>query len=453
MKKMFKENISVGHFFAGVLVFVVISGFCLLKEYPCILPLLLLFFSLHLFFIRKASPRLFLNLGLLIVFVVAMAHSVVIWGEWSPYYIPAASIGLLTMILFNDLELMFIMSLISSWVVTLIVGGDNGMLVTFFLGSLLGAYTIQNARRIGTIINAGLSVAFIQILCAVILKPEMAFFSPVSFLQYYIQPFVINGFVSAGITMISLKVFEKLFDVVTNFTLLELSDFNQPLLKQMILEAPGTYHHSLVVGNLSEAAADAIQADSLLTRVGAYYHDIGKMDKAEYFTENQGVSDNKHDDLEASVSKLVIINHVKNGIELAKKYRLNQKIINFIPQHHGTSLTFYFYQKALEDADSSSKVDEMNYRYPGPKPQTKETAIVLLADSVEAAARSLEDPAPKKIEELVRKIINNKFIDGQLDECNLTLKEIDQIASTFTKVLSATHHSRVKYPSKKGRGE
>jgi putative nucleotidyltransferase with HDIG domain len=269
------------------------------------------------------------------------------------------------------------------------------------------------------------------------------------FLYYYIRPIFINGFAASLVVMYTLRIFEFLFGVLTNFSLIELSDKDHPLLKRMSLEAPGTYHHSMVVSDISEAAAYAIGANALLTRVGAYYHDIGKIVKPEYFTENQLMGGNKHDSIEPSVSRLVILNHVKEGLELAKKYKLNPVITQFIPQHHGTGLIYYFYQKALEGAQDKTSVHEDIYRYPGPKPQLRETATVLLADSVEGAVRSLEDPTLKKIEETVRKIINNKFIDGQLDECQLTLKEIDQIASTFTRVLSAMYHSRVKYPEKK----
>jgi cyclic-di-AMP phosphodiesterase PgpH len=270
--------------------------------------------------------------------------------------------------------------------------------------------------------------------------------------DYYIhtlRPLAFNGVWLVIVVVPTLKVFETWFGRLSNFSLLELTDFNQPLLKRMILEAPGTYHHSLVVSNIAEAAADAIGANSLLTRVGSYYHDIGKMDKPEYFAENQILVGNKHDNIEPSMSRLVILNHVKEGLELARKYKLNPVIHDFITQHHGTSLMYFFYQKALEDTDDGISVKEDSYRYPGPKPQTPETAIVLLADSAEAATRSLEDPTPHKIEELVRKIINNKFIDGQLDECNITLKAIEQIAKTFTRVLSAMYHGRVKYPEKK----
>ena len=249
------------------------------------------------------------------------------------------------------------------------------------------------------------------------------------------------------IVMVSLRIFETIFGEITNFTLLELSDSSQPLLKRMVLEAPGTYHHSLIVSNLAEAAADAIGANALLTRVGAYYHDIGKMVKPEYFTENQMVMGNKHDDLEPSMSRLVILNHVKEGVELAKQYKINQRIIDFIPEHHGTSLIHYFYQKALTEGEAQD-IGEQDYRYPGPKPKSKETAIVMLADCVEGATRAMEEHTPQKIEDVVRKVINNKFIDAQLDACNLSLRDIDAIASTFVRVLSAMHHSRVKYPER-----
>ncbi|NLE65275.1 MAG: HDIG domain-containing protein [Elusimicrobia bacterium] len=246
--------------------------------------------------------------------------------------------------------------------------------------------------------------------------------------------------------LVTLRVFELLFEELTNFTLLELSDsLNQPLLRRLAFEAPGTYHHSLLLSNIASAAADAIGANQLLVRVGAYYHDIGKLEKPQYFTENQMMADNKHDQLEPSVSRLVILNHVKEGVEIAKKERLSPRIIDFIRQHHGTSLMHYFYQRAIE-SEGAEKVDEASYRYPGPKPQTKEVAIVMLADAVEGATRAMDERSPAKIEEVVRRVINNKFIDGQFDDCNLTLREIEKIASAFTRTLSAMYHIRVKYP-------
>jgi putative nucleotidyltransferase with HDIG domain len=214
----------------------------------------------------------------------------------------------------------------------------------------------------------------------------------------------------------------------------------------MIQEAPGTYHHSLVVGNISESACRAVGANALLARIGAYYHDIGKIEKAGYFSENQDIKISKHDSLSPSMSKMIIMNHVKEGEELAKKYHLNPALVQFIQRHHGNSLVYYFYRKALENLEEDQEIKEEGFRYPGPKPNTKETAIVLLADSAEAATRALKEPSAPKIEEVVHKVINNKFIDGQLDECNLTLKDLEKISAVFIRILTGIYHSRVDYP-------
>jgi len=426
----------------------VFSIFCHSAGYSLLIPLFLLFLGIHLVFYRKAHVKLFLNLGLLLALIIFASHTLGRYTTLSSYYIPVASVAMLTMLLFNDIQLSFLMALASSIIVSLICGGNFDMLLTFFLGGLTGAYCVREARRRGQLISAGLFISAIQVCCLFLLKPDTALIASKEFSMNSLHPILANGFICAFFVMATLKVFESLFGVITNFSLLELSDFNHPLLKRMILEAPGTYHHSLVVSNLAETAADAIGANALLTRVGAYYHDVGKMLKPEYFTENQLMGTNKHDNIEPSMSRLVILNHVKEGIELAKKYKLNSSIIDFIPQHHGTSLIYYFYQKSLADAENGEKIDEENFRYPGPKPQTRETAITLLADSVEAATRSLDEPNMSKIEQTVKKVVNNKFIDGQLDDCNLTLKEINKISSTFIRILGAMYHSRVKYPEK-----
>lgn len=216
---------------------------------------------------------------------------------------------------------------------------------------------------------------------------------------------------------------------------MELSDFNRPLLKELILKAPGTYHHSLIVGNLSEQACEAIGSNSLLARIGSYYHDIGKIKHPEFFSENQKEPISKHKDIPPSLSRLIILNHVKEGIEFAHKHKLKNRIIDFIREHHGTSLIHYFYQKALEESEGNQEIIEEGFRYSGPIPKTKETAVVLLADSVEAATRSLKDPTPQKISSIVHKIINNKFIDGQLEDCDLTLRDLDRISEKFIHVL------------------
>jgi len=269
-----------------------------------------------------------------------------------------------------------------------------------------------------------------------------------------------NGILTATLVGGVLPLLENLFQITTDISWLEASDLNHPLLRRMTIEAPGTYHHSLVVANLAEAAAGSIGANATLCRVCSYFHDVGKLVKPEYFTENMSFERNPHDDLAPTMSALIIIAHVKEGVDLALKHRLNQRIIDIIQEHHGTSLVRYFYQRALqqhEDARAGGKimklreedvpeVHEESFRYSGPKPQTKESAIVSLADAVESASRSLEKPTPQKIETLVNEIIEERVADQQLDECPLTLRELKEIAKSFRVTLSMMLHSRIAYP-------
>jgi putative nucleotidyltransferase with HDIG domain len=271
---------------------------------------------------------------------------------------------------------------------------------------------------------------------------------------------VANGIVTAMIVGGALPMLEHLFQITTDISWLEAADLNHPLLRRMTIEAPGTYHHSLVVANLAEAAAEAIGANATLCRVCAYFHDNGKLVKPEYFTENMNFERNPHDDLAPTMSALIIIAHVKEGVDLALKHKLNHRIIDIIQEHHGTSLVYYFYQRALqqqEDARAGGKimniraedipeVREESFRYGGPKPQTKESAIVSLADIVESASRSLEKPTPQKIEQLVNELIEERIADGQLDECDLTLGDIRVMAERFRFTLMTMLHSRIAYP-------
>jgi len=269
-----------------------------------------------------------------------------------------------------------------------------------------------------------------------------------------------NGIVTAMIVGGALPMLEQLFQITTDVSWLELSDLNHPLLRRMTIEAPGTYHHSLVVANLAEGAAEKIGANATLCRVCAYFHDVGKLVKPEYFTENMNFERNPHDDLAPTMSALIIIAHVKEGVDLALTHGLNKQIIDVIQQHHGTSLVYYFYQRAVqqqEDARAGGKimnireedipeVQEESFRYNGPKPQTKESAIVSLADIVESASRSLEKPTPQKIEQLVNELIEERIADGQLDECDLTLGELRVIAKRFRFTLMTMLHTRIAYP-------
>ncbi|MEI6437545.1 MAG: HDIG domain-containing metalloprotein [Candidatus Omnitrophota bacterium] len=426
---------------AGI-VFLLMLGYCKLAGLPLFIPFFLLLYSFHLMLFKRATGKRILHLGLLLVVIVFTATAMTDYSRYSPYYIPVSAIAMLTILLFNDLQLSFSMSFITSAVITMVVGGGVDFLLTFFIGGLVAAYAIKDARARGTILRAGIIVGAVQVAGFLLFHPALTSVAYV----HEIKPLFINGLVSALVVLGVLKIFEYLFGELTNFSLLELSDsIHQPLLKRLAFESPGTYHHSLLLSNLAGAAADAIDANVLLVKVGAYYHDIGKLVKPHYFTENQMMADNKHDDLEPSMSRLVILNHVKEGVDIARANGLNEKLIDFILQHHGTSLIHFFYQRALTEAHGE-EVGEENYRYPGPKPQTRETAILMLADAVEGATRSLDEHTQPKIDEVVRRVMNNKFIDGQLDECALTLREINTISSTFTKVLSAMYHVRIKYP-------
>ncbi|RME30912.1 MAG: HDIG domain-containing protein [Candidatus Zixiibacteriota bacterium] len=251
---------------------------------------------------------------------------------------------------------------------------------------------------------------------------------------------------SVLITTFILPVFESFFGFTTDITLLELSDLNHPLLKRLAIEAPGTYHHSIVVANLCEAAAEEIGANALLARVGAYYHDIGKIEIPEYFVENQLGVKSKHESLTPSMSSLILTSHVKKGRQLGEEFSIPDAVLNFIEEHHGTMVMSYFYNKALEQGNEPLSADK--FRYPGPKPQIRETAICMLADAVEAASRTLEDPKPARIDNLIRRIINDRFQSGELDECPLTLRDLAGIRKAFAQVLMAAFHHRVTYPTK-----
>ncbi|MBD3314707.1 MAG: HDIG domain-containing protein [Chitinivibrionales bacterium] len=259
---------------------------------------------------------------------------------------------------------------------------------------------------------------------------------------------LINVIATTILAMMFVTVFENVFGIVTDMTLVELSDMNHPLLKKLSIEAAGTYNHSVLVANLAESAAERINANSLLARVASYYHDIGKMAKPHYFIENQKADKNVHNKLNPSMSALIISSHVKEGLELGKRHKLPPAIQSAIEQHHGTSTVSFFFEKALEQ-DPHKQIQEKDFCYPGPRPQTKENAIIMLADSVEAASRSLAASSPKLLRELVKKIIHDKFASSQLDECDLTFQDLDRIIHGFMPVLEGIFHTRIEYPNKK----
>jgi putative nucleotidyltransferase with HDIG domain len=239
---------------------------------------------------------------------------------------------------------------------------------------------------------------------------------------------------------------EWAFNYTTDLKLLELANLNHPALKELIVQAPGSYHHSIIVGALVEAAAESVGSNPLLARVMAYYHDLGKGCNPGYFIENQRTGHNPHDKLKPSMSAMIIRRHVTDGIELAKRHGLGEQILSGIAQHHGNTLIHFFYHKAKEQADDDQIVNEGDYRYPGQKPQSREAALVMLGDSIEAASRSLADPTSARLQGLVNRIISHKFTDGQLEECDLTLRDLHTIAKSFSRVLNSIYHHRLEYP-------
>ncbi len=364
------------------------------------------------------------------------------------YALPIACGGMLLSI-FQGLAAATSFSLIVAVLAAFISGGQVALFIYFFLGSLVAAYGVRRCTERGTLIKAGLKVSLVNVVLA--LSIEMIYGSLYSF-EALIA--VCAGFAGGVLTAIIatgfLPLIEMAFGFTTDIKLLELSSLDQPLLRQLLVQAPGTYHHSVIVSNLVEASAQAVNANPLQAKVCAYYHDIGKMKKPLYFIENQLAGGNKHEKLAPSMSSLVLIAHVKDGVELAQKHGLGREIIDTIQQHHGTSLITFFYHKARDKAERRagkySSVKEEDFRYPGPKPQTKEAGLVMLADMVEAASRSLSDPTPSRIQGTVHKMINKAFSDGQLDECELTLKDLHEIAKSFNKTLAGIFHQRIKYP-------
>jgi cyclic-di-AMP phosphodiesterase PgpH len=362
------------------------------------------------------------------------------------YALPVTVGGILVAIFF-DFQVGILFALMTSLLIGILIRDNLAVAVLALVGNLVATFRVQQYRQRSSILMTGLFIgmANILILMAFGLLSANLFTWPRA---YEALCGLLGGLLAAVAVSAVLPLLESIFKYTTDIKLLELASLNHPLLRQLIMQAPGTYHHSMLVGTLAEAAAEAISANALLARVGSYYHDIGKMLTPEYFVENQAGRGNKHDRLSPSMSALIIMAHVKDGIKLAKEYKLPQRIIDMIPQHHGTNLITYFYNKAKELEDPSvQQVHEADYRYPGPKPRTREAAIVMLADKVEAASRVLAEPTPQRITGLVQRIVSNIFMDGQLDECDLTLRDLQRINEAFARTLIAIYHHRVEYPS------
>lgn len=374
-----------------------------------------------------------------------------------PYigYLAPTALGSILIVILLDAPLAFISSVLFSVMASIIFNAEHTLLFDFRYGLLslvicfTAVFTIQRASQRATILKAGLMIAFFSILTISSLMLMEDHFQQREVL--FSMAFAAAGGLLTVVFVIGLlPFFEVAFGILSPLKLVELSNPNHPLLRKLLTETPGTYHHSVMVGNLSEAAAESIGADGLLCRVGSYYHDIGKTKRPSYFIENQTNIENPHDRIDPNLSKSIIIAHPRDGVEMLKDYKMPKAIRDIAEQHHGTTLLHYFYHKAVklaEEEGSDKEIREEDFRYPGPKAQSKEAAIVGIADSVEAAVRSLRNPTLEQIDSMVHKIIKSRLDDGQFNECDLTLKELDKIAKTLNETLLGIFHARIEYPS------
>jgi hypothetical protein len=408
--------------------------------------LIVVFIGIILLCVSEYHPALISNtkdlllLGVVTFLILVLARCVVFVLNLSPYLIPVAFASIMIGVFFSD-----ILSLFATFFISILVGvlvGNRLDLVIFYLvGGIVGIFTTRFAQNRADLTRSFLTIGIAN--TAIILAFGFINKVPLGGISTDVIYGVINGFVSSILALGCLPFFETLFGKTTSFKLLELSDLNNQTMRQLLEKAPGTFHHSVLVANLAESSAREVGANALLAKAGAYYHDIGKTAKPEYFVENQN-SESKHKTIKPTLSASILKSHIKDGVELARKRKLPDPIIDIIQEHHGTTLMTYFYHLAQDQ--EGERVKESEFRYPGPIPQSKEAAIIMLADAAEAAVRTLPKPSATRIQENVKKVINNKFIDSQLDRCRLTLTDLTKIAEIFSKILIGVFHKRVEYP-------
>jgi hypothetical protein len=357
--------------------------------------------------------------------------------------IPIAAFSMLVSALINRNVAVFTTAIMAVFI-GILCNGQLFYVLTAMVGGFVGISQVSGMDERGryAIASAKISLAYV----AVVLAWGLMWNYELSLIVIGIIFGVLNGIISMIMAIGSMPFLESVFKITTVVRLLELSNSNNPLLKKMMIEAPGTYHHSILVANLAEAAAEEVGADSLLVRVASYFHDVGKIKRPYFFIENQKGGENPHDKLQPSLSTLILTSHPKEGAEMAREYKIPEVIRDIIEQHHGTGLVSFFYHKALENNTGNDVIRESDFRYPGPKPQSKEAAIVLLADSVQAAVQAMKSPTSGQVEGKIREVIKGKFDDNQLTNCALTFKDLDVIASAFTKVLAGLNHQRITYP-------
>jgi putative nucleotidyltransferase with HDIG domain len=424
----------------------------LISSMGTVLILLCLFWVSYIIYIKedrvfeldRNKNLLFLASVLIVFAIVAKVSAHFAISEPYLYFSIPFTASAMIVCLFMGLDIAIPFSIIMSVCIGIIFRNRFDIFIYCLLSCTMGAYWIQHCSERKVFIEAGLKLGLFNMILVLAVDVYMADYYWANLLRDFILVFlggVAAGVITAGIA----PLIEIAFGYATDITLLELANLDRPILRRLMLEAPGTYHHSVIVGTMVEAAASAIGANPLLARVCGYYHDIGKIKKPLYFIENQKNGKNRHDKLAPSMSSLILIAHVKGGVELAKENKLVPSIIDAIQQHHGTSFISFFYEKAKQQkGDDAVKMDD--FRYPGPKPQTREVGLVMLADVLEAASRTLDNPTPARIQGLVQDLINKIFSDGQLNNCELTLKDLNNIAKSFNKILSGIYHHRIEYP-------
>lgn len=411
-----------------VLIIVVATALYIVKRHPLLL----------------YRPRRELLLVLILLSIGVFAHLTIPRHTLLPYLFPAAAGAMLVAVLL-DIDLAILVSIVSAILMGFGSGASIELVVYASVGGIIGALTLWRMEQLGAFVRAGVYVALANVGIILGFQFNSQMYDTLGLLQLIIAG-VINGALSSSLAFVAFSFMGRVFGITTSLQLLELARPNNPLFRRVLTQTPGTYHHSIVVSNMAERAAEAVDADPLLARVGSYYHDIGKTQRPYFFAENQSAGQNPHDKLDPWTSAEIIISHVEEGLALAHKYKLPEKIRDFIPEHHGTMLVSYFYHQAQKESDE--KVDENNFRYRGPKPQSKETAIVMLADSAEAAVRAIRPSTQSDLAALVHKIVDDRLIDGQLDACDLTLKDLDKIRGAFNSVLQGIFHPRIKYPDR-----
>jgi putative nucleotidyltransferase with HDIG domain len=429
-----------------------------------VITLLVLILQVYLLRFQPAvwhSGKQLLLLGLVMLAPMGVARFMVPGHAVLPYLVPMATVSMLVAVLL-DANLAMVVTVVLSLLVSLLAVGSVEMPIYYLVSGVIGVFALWRAERANTFIVAGAYVAAGAFAAAVLMRVVSGGDLDQSAVATLAAAALINGGLSASLTFAMFSVLGSLFGLTTVLQLMELAHPTQPLLRRLMHEAPGTYHHSLVVSNLAERAAELVGADPLLARVASYYHDIGKVLNPSVFIDNQAGAANVHDTLDPYTSAQLIRDHVTEGVKLANRSRLPRRLVDAIPQHHGTTLIKYFYHKALE---TDPNVDEAIFRYPGPKPQTKETAILMLADSVEATVRSLSQSgqlvnlgpedchqpagaAPDTIPAVVRKVIRERLEDGQLDESDLTVRDLARIQEAFCAMLSGIYHPRITYPER-----